>query len=484
MLASACTDRANSADSERDADSVEGSPSTDAQDSPDAFSDEGDSDGGNGEPGGSGEGDGVEPGDSATMELLADLPGQLAIGDGTRVLVGRPDGKSLVEIDGGSDTLASQPTWSRSGRQLVWTSATPEQQVTRVLEFDDDGAPVGQPLESNASGPPIFYYQWSLDDERLLYLRNSPAGAQVEAGWLAPGRDAVPVAVGTPFFASWSPGGDLVAVHRNNFEIGVFDTFTVDTAPDDPELVAPVAQLPRTRGEFTTPGWIDDRRFVVVSNGSLAVAEVAPSASSLEVVAELVPDVGSIRLVVSPDRTKVAYQRPIRRDPEIVEASIGVSQRLAPVPIQDDAGALVVLDLATGAEAVVTEEAAVAWEWSPDGSRLAWLDPDRAGLARWQFWSIDPAVGANLAGNAEAPSLRLSRKYLNNYLPFFAQYTHSVTGWAPDSSAFVTAGSADGVAAIWMQLVDVASPAVPIAEGDFVTWGGGPTPPTSGAPIT
>ena len=431
-----------------------------------------------------------EVSNAEVLELLAELPGQLAVGNGTELLVGRADGQSLVQLDGGDAVLASQPTWSNDGNQLVWTSADADAQLSKVLSFDDEGLPDGDPLVSDAAGPPIFYYQWSSDDTSLLYLRNSPAGAQVEAGRLSPGVDVAPVAVGTPFFASWAPDGQSVAVHRNSFEIGVFDQFSSAEEVEDPEVTGPIAQLPRTRGEFTTPGWISNRQVVVVNDGDLVIADVDLAASSMQVARQLLTDVGSVRFVVSPDGSKVALQQPPEQGAEVVEAvaprSLDVSE--APsgrlLPVQGGDPTLVVLDLASGESTEVTDSVAVAWEWSPDSSRLAWLEADSSGLAKWQFWSTDPNVAGDLPGNLRAPSLRLSRKYLSSYLPFFAQYTHSVTGWSPDSTAFATAGSAEGVGGIWIHLVDFDAPVLPVAEGDFVTWGGGPTPPASGAAIT
>ncbi len=416
-----------------------------------------------------------DPSESDVRQLLAELPGQLAIGNGTQLSVGRPDGQVLTELDGSDSVLAAQPTWSHRGDQLVWTSASTEAQVAKVLTFDEDGLPQSEPMESDASGPPIFYYQWSSDDDRLLYLRNSPAGAQVEAGRFTPGEDVVPVAVGSPFFASWALDDRTVAVHRNNFEVGTFDQFAADSDVDDPEVTGPTAGLPRSRSEFTTPAWLGPSELLVVSDGDLVVAEIDSPGLALTVSRTLVSDVGSVRFVVSPDRSKIAFQQPPGGGEEVVEAA---------VPVQGRRPTLAVFDVATGDVETVTDSLAVAWEWSPDSSRLAWLQADTSGLAKWQFWSTDPTVRGAMAANDRAPVLRLSRKYLNNYLPFFSQYSHSVTGWSPDSTAFATAGSADGIEGIWVQLLDVDVPAVAVAEGDFVTWGGGPTPPASGAVIT
>ena len=69
--------------------------------------------------------------------------------------------------------------------------------------------------------------------------------------------------------------------------------------------------------------------------------------------------------------------------------------------------------------------------------------------ARWNFWD----------GIASTPSVtyEVSAPVRDTYLPFFEQYTRSVTGWSPDSAAFAFAGRPDGggegADGIWVQLV-------------------------------
>jgi TolB protein len=70
------------------------------------------------------------------------------------------------------------------------------------------------------------------------------------------------------------------------------------------------------------------------------------------------------------------------------------------------------------------------------------------------------------------------------YLPFFAQYTQSVTGWAPDSTAFAFAGGIDGVRGVWVQLLDEAVRPHRVALGDFVTWGPGEPLPAAGGGVS
>ncbi len=141
--------------------------------------------------------------------------------------------------------------------------------------------------------------------------------------------------------------------------------------------------------------------------------------------------------------------------------------------------ALVVVAVSDGTVTKVTDEVALAWEWSPDSDTVAWLSligPPVHRSARWRFWSADGAP----AGDETSPVFRVSIKEVVNYFPFFAQYSHSITRWSPDSSAFVFAGSIGRSEGVWVHPVDQPGSAVLVASGDFVTWGSGPTPAPAG----
>lgn len=411
-----------------------------------------------------------EPGDSPVDEppleptiageeltqRLADLPGRLAVGNGPELAVARADGRTVEVLDGSESVLASQPTWSHDGTQLAWSSVSSDRQVVLVQSFGEDGGQVGDAKQSNVAGQPVFYLQWNGADDRLAYIRNAEGGGVVEVGLFEPGSPGEPVGEGAPFFISWSPEADQILAHVNESSI---DAFGLAETPDTFAAVSAVG------GGFSAPAWADDSRGLIVFDGALSYIDVDTAA-----VEPIVPLAGPVRFVLSHDRTKVAYQ--------VVGGAGGVT--VVGSPIQADRTGLVVLDLATGEQTVVTTELALAWEWSPDSDKLAWLTAEvNSGrpVGRWAFWSLtDSAVTTG------SSPFELTRKYGRNYLPFFAQYAQSVTGWSPDSSAFAFAGSIDRDQGIWIQLIDEIVEPQLVARGDFVTWGPGePPPPASGA---
>ncbi len=400
--------------------------------------------------------------DEELTERLADLGGRLAIGDGPAIAVARPDGARLDVLDGSESVVAGQPTWSHDGERLAWSSISPDRQLVQVQNFGDDGEPSGEPERANAEGPPAFYLQWTEDDQRLAYLRNAPGGSEVEVGVVDPGLPIEPLGRGAPFYISWSPGPDRLLGHVGSSSIDRYDP----EADGDPGFV-PVLPV---SGGFSAPAWVDDQRALIVADDQLAYLDV--ERGGVEPIVDLG---GPVRFVLSPDRTKVAYQvTGGEPGPSLITLDGSTST------IQNGRPGLVVLDLATLDQQVVTTELAAAWEWSPDSGLLAWLGVEvenRRPVGRWNFWSDGAGPPTE-----RSPEFVITRKYGQVYLPFFAQYTQSVTGWSPDSSAFALAGTIDGEGGVWIQLVTETVEPRRVASGDFVTWGPGRPPPPDGSP--
>jgi TolB protein len=333
-------------------------------------------------------------------------------------------------------------------------------------------------VASQADGQPVFYLQWNDEGDGLAYIRNSRSGGTVEVGVARPGDPIDPVGDGVPFYLSWGPGRRLLG-HADQSSIRLYNAST----PDERGFISVAA----VDGGFSAPAWIDDERALVVADEALSYLDVA--SGELEAIIDVG---GPIRFVLSPDGRRVAYRRLAAggesASPEVAAGVIGSALASIPPravrPVQDQSAALLVLDLDTGRQTTVTDEVTVAWEWSPDGQRLAWLEAEVTGggvTGAWNFWSVDQSIPAGAPATERTPEFQLTRKYIQGYLPFFAQYTQSVTGWSPDSSAFAFAGTIGGLPGVWVQLVDERVAPRLVSRGDLVTWGPGLPPPLSNA---
>ncbi len=424
----------------------------------------------------------IDPGDGRlttedARSLLSELGGQLAIGNGPVVAVARPDGQRYIELDGGRTKLASQPTWSLDGDRLIWSSVSALAQGARVQFFDDEGVADGDPLSTNIPGAPVFYFQWRADGAEVVYLRNSIRRPTVEAGVLTPGGPARWMADGDPFFVAWAPTEPVIAAHIAEERLALFDpagAAEFGLVDEDESAAAPVPGSGdpvagddlSEGGGFSAPAWLDDTTVVAVVSGALSTIDIETGA-----VVALVDVGGPIRFVLSPDRSRLAFQTITDPAGEDDVLEVGAT----PVQENDVDTSLVVVDIEDGGVETVTERSVVAWEWSPDSTKLAWLEVDGPILrrrGRWRFWSAEGPV----VGDGQSPRVVLSIKEVVNYLPFFAQYSFSLQRWSPDSSAFAIVGSVNGREGVWIQLVDVPAAPVLVAPGDVVSWGFGPTP--------
>jgi len=362
-------------------------------------------------------------------EALAALPGRLLFQAGPYVGVANPDGSNATLLGGSREAAALQPTWSNEGLLVAWSSQSVTDGSAIVVYDPASGAEVASDLD----GPPAFYLQWNQTDQMVSYLRNDPGGNGLEAGVVRPGADPEVFDTGAPYFFQWSPDRDIWVGHVGTERLSIVS---------EDEIV----DIPTPLGGFSTPMWLDWDRVIFAGENGFSILEL----STGEVTGLAVPE-GPIPFVVDPTGTKVAYQ-----EPQIDEDG----QR--PVP------PLRVMDLLTGEIVTVTDQPSLAWEWSPDGARLAWVCLDRAdaaNLAQWYFWSL-----ADEAEIGTTPPFRPSDLVLESYLPFFTQYAISHTAWAPDGSGFAFAGSIRGDSGIWVKALDADVEVARVGVGEAVFW--------------
>jgi TolB protein len=124
-------------------------------------------------------------------------------------------------------------------------------------------------------------------------------------------------------------------------------------------------------------------------------------------------------------------------------------------------GELRVLDIAGGEPTVVDPRQVVGFAWDPAGLQLLYFTIDvEAGELVPNVWDGSDVV--------RYPGFVPSSTFVSEYLPFWDQYSRSLSLWSPDSDAFVVPDASDR---ILVQHLDEEVPSE-VGSGVFATWGG------------
>jgi Tol biopolymer transport system component len=380
------------------------------------------------------------PPPSATIapppETASKLPGSLLIvtGDGGLTTM-RPDATAdrvVVEVEDGAVEV-QDAVWSPDGRRIAWSQIDVEDgaPATRVVIADPRG---GSRAEAQLASP-AFYLSWDPTSSRVAILTGT--GPSITLSTIErEGGEAVPLGRGEPFYLSWAPDGDRLVTH-----VGASGLDEVDV------MEGAATRLDET-AELQAPAWSADGRTITYAratddegSGELVVRDTATDR-----VRSLADVEGAVFLALSPDGRRVAFHgRPaVGVDP----GELGVR----------------VVDLDGSGEVRATSQPAYAWSWSPDGERLAVLEPESGPDNRfhWTIWSDgDSFTTPSFAGT---PGLVQRAQY-------FTQYVQSSTIWSPDGRAIAYPATAiDGRSLIWVQPVREGAAPFPVAEGAKVSW--------------
>ncbi len=384
----------------------------------------------------------------ATPPGAASLPGTLLVLDGTGSLVTlRPDGTGRVTlaVQAPGSLQVSQAAWAPDGARVAWSQVD-----------DRDGSPTARVITSTPGGAERvettvgfvpFYLSWDPTSRHVAYLgnRGDDVGLGVVAGASGPEPRDTGLDRGSPYYFSWSPGGDRMLVHVGDDRL---EELTIDGA------ITTKVDRP---GVFQAPAWSSDGsiRVYVRRGRGLTQGLIAQVDGETR---EVATPKGAVFMVLSPDGRHLAYQA---LEPD----ELDIYDRTLPERATDVG--VTVLDLRSGEIQHVSSEVAAAWYWSPDGSRLAVLEPVYASdgpiTFRWRIWG----GSASFTTPVFSPGLTL----LQSYQPFFSQYAQSMSMWAPDGSAFAFPIEVPGsLTSIVVQPVDRDEPPYLVSEGTFAAW--------------
>lgn len=342
----------------------------------------------------------------------------------TVIVVEEEGGLAWVSPDGQRrHQLVPAEAGAAGSRRLSWPTRSPDGR--RVAYFRSEAA-AGRAeaaldiVESDGQLRTI----WRSERQRPIYLAWAPTGDRI--GLLvqdfstlalllveAKGGPAQPVGRGQPLYFTWAPDGQRVLLHigGDGSLAGGGQLLLVDLRRGVGETL-PIASTP---GRFRAPAWSPSGRFVAYASGE--------------------PGEDDAIVLLDPDRGTSTPLVRAGADPAFIWAPrqdiLAYSGRRAPGVLPYDGLATVGLD--GHPPRPITSAPVLAFFWSPDGSMLAYVALDE-GRNRLTWW-VAPADGS---ATRQLVAFRPTSEGLQ-LLNFFDQYAQSVSPWAPDGSALVTA---------------------------------------------
>ncbi len=338
----------------------------------------------------------------------------LAGGDARRVslVAGQVPGETTA---GWEVPTGRWPTWAPDGSRVAFS---------RVLVGTGDTLVVAQ-LWTVAHDGTDLKKVWEATDQEPVYLAWSPNSALIAV--LVQGNDDLDlvlvdttggqppraVAKGNPFYYTWSADSRALLLHVGDTRTG---------SPSKPELgmlrLGPPDEfrsLGVVPGNFRTPGWsADGRKVAFVADGPdgvPAISLVSPEGGDITRVASAA---GQIAFALTADGARLAW-----------------SSRSEVNPLAYDG--LEVVSSDGRRRARVTDDRVMAFFWSPDHQRLAYVTIDQSGSTFG--WHVADAEG----NNARRVSTFTPTADQIRVLAFFDQYAVSHGLWSPDSSALAYA---------------------------------------------
>ena len=364
--------------------------------------------------------------DFTTEVELDDLPGQILVSRSNTVSMVTPRGDQ-VWTEAVSNPN-SQATWSYRG-DVAYADFIDSQPVIVVIRPDTSR----QVMETEIVP---FYFHWDPEGGSVGFLGSGSNG--LLAGLASPGVNEVRlIDRGGPFYFDWHPAGGRFIAHVGARELREYDLVSGDTFTQ----VAPTGTFQAP--QWTTQGVVYGQPGRVSITASGLSRRIQSSATDVMVGT---PGGDSVRIATA-------------------QGSVSFSASSNGMIAISEPESLSVVE-ADGSTTAVSDNLILAFQWSPNGQYLAYLEQVDNDLSfRWVIWTESEEV----AFDAFLPS----PTFFNVYVPFWDQYSRSMTIWSPDSKAIVysaAVGLESEEGEIFIQPISSSQSATSFGPGDFASW--------------
>ena len=292
-----------------------------------------------------------------------------------------------------------------------------------------------------AQGAPHYIY-WHPDSERVTFLAAEPQALTLYLGPVDDPDDVDEVISGRPLYFTWAPNGGSLLLHVGQ------ELLISESANGGGRR-----QLGPESFAYRAASWSYDSSKLAYIDDSTLGGQALYAASANGENPEPISEVGTITAFLwSPTDDLIAFSDPGNNT----------------VPYHT---ALTVVDAATHEVKVAINEPILAFFWSPDGSRIAYVSIDMAGQRlSWKVMAIDGTLPRVLTEFIPSNDLF-------TMLSFFDQYAYSDSLWSPDSTRLVFSGQVpepDGSVPtsdqVYVVNVDGDEPPQAIADGSVAFW--------------
>ncbi|MCH8186957.1 MAG: hypothetical protein IH862_12745 [Chloroflexi bacterium] len=329
----------------------------------------------------------------------------------------------VCDADGGS-----QRTLTSGGVLCVWPSCSPDGRaiafsvvpsggnghgVLGVRVIPTDGSALRQIYENEVGTDAIasrtpHYALWSPDSRKLAFIAQTRSGGLTlflhDTASDGPPRRLVD---GGPLYASWSQDSRFLLIHseRNHYLA-------------DLNQEAGLARVPGEATRYSAPAWSPRTNRVAMFRDSgrgkqtLLVGDM--DHGRVEAIAEVD---GLASIGWSPDGSHIGMARAVGSRSGYYEG-------------------LWVVNADTGGETQVADERVLAFFWSPDGGRIAYITPSDAAEGSLR-WAVVRADGADVHYLAD---FRPTQEQMTAFM-FFDQYGQSHPRWSSDGASLLFAGA-------------------------------------------